>query len=295
VGTAAHIIGHFYSGAHDRADAVVMADLTCVLCGRPADQLGRFCIGCVGAQGPASAPRWGRSVHVGEARVNVLRTLRWPLVVLLLAGVGVSGVRAGESWLAARDLQRVVGHVALGVHDPRITSLVHLERSLSILQLGTTVAIGVVFLAWWSLAYRNLGALGIHRRNPTSWAVASWFVPVVSLVAPKRVAEELRQGSDAGTPLGWSYRRGAMSALVTAWWASWVVSIALPPAALAGVSAAVTARPDLLGPIVVASGAAFVLSAVLLGVAGLCAVVLVGEVTAAQIDRAGALADAGLA
>jgi ABC-type branched-subunit amino acid transport system permease subunit len=46
---------------------------------------------------------------------------------------------------------------------------------------------------------------------------------------------------------------------------------------------------------VVASGAAFVLSAVLLGVAGLCAVVLVGEVTAGQIDRARALADAGLA
>ena len=163
------------------------------------------------------------------------------------------------------------------------------------LQLGTTVAIGVVFLAWWALAYRNLGALGVERRNPTSWAVVSWFVPLVSLVAPKRVAEELREGSDADTPLGWCYRRGVMSALVTGWWASWLASIALPPAALAALSAAVVARPDLVGPIVVASGAAFVLSAVLLAVAGLCAVVLVGEVTAGQIDRAQALVDAGLA
>lgn len=295
MGTAAQTTGHLYSAACSRAEEEAMAEMTCVLCGGPADQLGRFCVGCVGNQGRAGTPRWARPVPVGQAKVRLLEALRWPLVLLLLAGVGVAGVRAGESWLAAQQLQRAVGRGGVTAHDPQIVRLIHLERSLSFLQLGTTVAIGAVFLAWWALAYRNLGALGIQRRNPTSWAVFSWFVPLVSLVAPKRVAEELREGSDANTPLGWGYRRGAMSTLVTGWWASWLTSIALPPVALAALSAAAAARPDLVGPIVVASGAAFVLSAALLGVAGLCAVVLVGEVTAGQVDRAQALADAGLA
>jgi hypothetical protein len=271
-----------------------MAELTCVLCGGPADQVGRFCTDCVGDQGRASSRRGGRAVLIGPARLGLLRWLRWPLVLLLFGGVGLAGARAGESWLATRRLGRIVGHGTVSAHDARITSLVHLERNLSVVQVGTTLAIGAVFLLWWWLAYRNLSALGIERRSRPGWAVVSWFVPLVSLVAPKRVAEELRAGSAASTPLGWSYARGVLSSLVTGWWACWLTSIALPPLALAGVALASSSRPDWLGGVALTAGLASLLSGLLLGVAGLCAVVLVLEVTAGQVDRAQAIAEAGL-
>jgi len=247
----------------------------CLLCGNPTDQIGRFCTSCVGEVGPASAPSWGRPVRLGEARLRLLRTIQWPVVLLLFAGVGVAGARAAESWQATRQ-----AHVAVFTHT---------ARSLSVAQLAITIATGAVFLAWWALAYRNLGALGIRRRNPTSWAVLSWFVPLVSLVAPKRVAEELRAGSDADTPLGWSYGRGTMSPLVTGWWVCWLASLALPVAANLALPLAMR-RPELVGVF----GAAFLASGLLVGVAGLCAAVLVGQVTGGQAARAQALTDAGL-
>jgi hypothetical protein len=269
-------------------------ELTCVLCGGAADQVGRFCTNCVGDQGRATAPRWSAASPIKPARLRLLSSLRWPLVLLLFAGVGLAGARAGESWLATRRLGRIVGHGPVSVHDPRITSLVHLERNLSLVQVATTLAIGVVFLLWWGLAYQNLAALGIDRRSRPRWAVLSWFVPPASLVAPKRLAEELRAASDAGTPFGWSYRRGVMSGLVTTWWTCWLGSIALPAIALAGVALTTSHRPSLLGGVALAAGIVFLVSGLLLGAAGLCAVVLVGEVTTGQIERAWAIAEAGL-
>jgi hypothetical protein len=271
-----------------------MAELTCALCGGPADQAGRFCSHCVGEHRRASASRWSPGAGVAPSRLRLLSSLRWPVVALLFAGVGLGGARAAESWSATRRLGRIVGHGPVSIHDSRITSLVHLERSLSLVQVATTLAIGAVFLLWWGLAYQNLSGLGIDRRNRAGWAVLSWFLPPVSLVAPKRLAEELRVASDAETPLGWSYRRGEMSGLVTAWWTCWVVAVALPPLALLAISETSLHRPADLGAVALGAGVSFLCSGLLLAVAGLCAVVLVGEVTTGQIDRAWALAEAGL-
>jgi hypothetical protein len=231
---------------------------------------------------------------ITPARLRAMRALRWPLVLLLFGSVGVAGARAGESWLALGKLRHVVVTGRAALHDPRIAATVHLERQFSVVQVAAAGAIGVTFLIWWALAYRNLESLGIRRRATPGWAVLSWFVPLVGFVAPKRVAEELWWGSDANTPIGWSYGPGSGSALVTGWWACWLASLVLPPMALVALAEASAAGTGVLSGVAEAAGAAFVASAVLSGVAGLCAAALVMGVTSGQEERAQALNKAGL-
>ena len=260
--------------------------MTCVLCGGPADQMGRFCLGCVGDQGQPSRPRWARPAVVGRPHLAVLEALRWPLVALLLGGVGLAGLRAGDRWRAARRLSHLPAS--------EVAARLHLTHDGSLAQLAVTAAIGVVFLAWWAVAYGNLGALGVRRRNSSRWAVGSWFLPFVGLVAPKRTAEELWFGSDVETPLGWGWVHGAASGLVTCWWVCWLASVALAAAAPSAVAAAAAHRPDLLPVVASAAGSGLALGAGLLAVAGVCAASLVMTVTSGQVARARAIEDAGL-
>jgi len=270
-----------------------VAELTCVLCHGPADQVGRFCTQCVGYQGRATVARdrpvvGGRSPHI-----QVLRALRWPLVALLMVAVGLSGARAAEGWVATQRLRQIHCNCSL-LHDARVTSLIRVEQHLAAWQLLANLAIGVVFLTWWALAYGNLRAIGVRPKNGPAWAVGSWFVPFVSLVAPKRVADELWMGSDRSTPLGWVHHPGTSSGPVTTWWACWIASLVLPPAALVLATETAVLRPAALPALVTGIGLAFVVSAVLLGIAGLCAIGLVIDITSSQVERTRDLRDAGL-
>src|SRR5262249_202219 len=57
------------------------------------------------------------------------------------------------------------------------------------------------------------------------WAVGFFFVPVLNLYFPCRVAQEIWKASDPRTPLddsSWKYHRGSF--LVGLWWTFWLVS-----------------------------------------------------------------------
>ena len=87
--------------------------------------------------------------------------------------------------------------------------------------LGTAVA----FLLWFHRVAANLPALGIRdARWSPGWAVAWWFVPVMSFFRPYQVATEIWQASDpAATAAYWRTR--PVKPLLNRWWGYFVASL----------------------------------------------------------------------
>jgi hypothetical protein len=95
-----------------------------------------------------------------------------------------------------------------------------------ILQTGAYVVCMVAFLTWYGRAYRNLWRLGaVALRFGPRWAVAYWFIPIVSLFRPKQVVNDLWRASDPELPVASDAWRGArVPALLGWWWALWLLS-----------------------------------------------------------------------
>jgi len=50
----------------------------------------------------------------------------------------------------------------------------------------------VFFISWFRRAYRNLpvlGATGLRYRS--GWTIGSWFIPIVGLILPKQIANDI--------------------------------------------------------------------------------------------------------
>jgi hypothetical protein len=87
----------------------------------------------------------------------------------------------------------------------------------------------VLFLLWFRRAYRNLEALGARRlRFSGGWAVGAWFVPLLSLVRPKQLLNDVWRASDPGLPLDedGSWRRQPVPSVLTWWWLAFLASMA---------------------------------------------------------------------
>jgi Domain of unknown function (DUF4328) len=96
-----------------------------------------------------------------------------------------------------------------------------------VLELVTFIAVVIVFLTWFSRAYKNLGSLGASGfRFTPGWAVGAWFVPILNLWRPKQIANDIWRASDpaAAPAQGSVWREQAISPLLTIWWIFWIVS-----------------------------------------------------------------------
>lgn len=185
-------------------------------------------------------------------------------VAVLATGVLVDGTTALPSW-----------RPGAGVGSPL--------EGLRLLLLGAVVAAGVAFVAWFVRAYRNLPALGVEGlRHRPAWAGATWLVPMVNLVVPKELVDDLWRASDPGLPVPSSeWRHRPVPARIHLWWVSVVSS-----GVLVGVVQWVLAS-GVVGPrvgamvVVVAHGA--------VAAAALVSCGLVAEVTRRQLARAAVL------
>ncbi|MEV7446886.1 DUF4328 domain-containing protein [Streptomyces sp. NPDC091204] len=55
-----------------------------------------------------------------------------------------------------------------------------------------TVVCGIVFIAWFHQMYRNAVALAPDRlRRGTGWAIGAWFLPLINLWRPFRIALDM--------------------------------------------------------------------------------------------------------
>jgi hypothetical protein len=145
---------------------------------------------------PADPPRdlsgwaWGAYVSLGLAAI--LGLLR------LLAAMGLhSAVTDG-------------GDVVARYHD--------YSRWAGIDALVFLVCAGV-FITWFFQAYKNLRRLGVQGlRHGNGWAVGAWFVPILSLVRPKQMANEIWRGSERGADVAGGWKQVSVPGLVHWWW-----------------------------------------------------------------------------
>jgi Domain of unknown function (DUF4328) len=110
---------------------------------------------------------------------------------------------------------------------------------IAALQGVTYLATVTGFLVWFHRAYTNLHALRTEAlRFRAGWAVGGWFVPILNLVRPKQVMNDIWRGSDSGAPAtnDSAWHRAPVPALLQLWWApfltSWLVDRLLAGSAL---------------------------------------------------------------
>ncbi len=87
------------------------------------------------------------------------------------------------------------------------------------IQSGSLVMSVIVYLCWFVRVRANAGVFAPDTQSMRpGWAIAGWFVPIVSLWYPRRITRDIW---DASSPLG--ARRSYL--LVNAWWTLWLLSI----------------------------------------------------------------------
>ncbi|MEU6761413.1 DUF4328 domain-containing protein [Streptomyces sp. NPDC046853] len=100
------------------------------------------------------------------------------------------------------------------------------------LQAAALVATCVVFLCWFYRVRVNAEVFEPHIHGKTrGWTVGSWFVPILNLWIPRRIALDIWDASgDRSVALDRTLTLGDTSArathpLINGWWTLWVASI----------------------------------------------------------------------
>jgi len=92
----------------------------------------------------------------------------------------------------------------------------------------------VFFISWFRRAYRNLPALGATGlRYRSGWTIGSWFIPIVGLILPKKIANDIWRASDPDerADQGTLWQGDEVPALYQWWWGFFVVGSLLGNAA----------------------------------------------------------------
>jgi hypothetical protein len=90
-------------------------------------------------------------------------------------------------------------------------------------QMTLLAATGIAFVTWLYRARANLRAFGTrHLRFQRNWAIFGFVIPLLNLIRPYQVVQEVWQASDPETtgPLAW--REVAPSRLVQLWWTTFI-------------------------------------------------------------------------
>ncbi|GJM38610.1 MAG: hypothetical protein DHS20C19_19770 [Acidimicrobiales bacterium] len=147
-----------------------------------------------------------------------MRPVRSLLVLsrLTQAFVGVQIVIAAFSshalWSRADTLTAF--NDRLGVGERHLDSADTRVLVTSLLFSMTYLIAAVTFLVWFHAAYQNLERRGVAKHT-SGWAIGAWFVPVLGMWRPVKIAEELL-GPDSGPQ---------DKALLWTWWILWVPSM----------------------------------------------------------------------
>jgi hypothetical protein len=69
----------------------------------------------------------------------------------------------------------------------------HHPATAFVVAVGIIVMVGstATFLAWFYRAYKNLDLAGVNTLYAPGWAIGSFFVPLLNLIRPYRIMEEI--------------------------------------------------------------------------------------------------------
>ncbi|HEY4347967.1 MAG TPA: DUF4328 domain-containing protein [Gaiellaceae bacterium] len=173
-------------------------------------------------------------------------------------------------------------HLPGGATRPALLNLV----DVFLFQAAVAVPTAILFVIWFRRAYRNLPGLGISGvRGGRGWPVWGWLVPLLNLVVPLQIMNDIWQGSDPRVRPGSALPRDRRTLLIPLWWGALIGSVGL--AAWTWAVRPTTTQDDLL----TLTTFVFVIESLSL-LAALCALAIVSEVGMRQAERAAVLAGA---
>lgn len=120
---------------------------------------------------------------------------------------------------SSRDLIRFPIDLAAAHASDNQTSVI------GIVEVVTSAISALCFIAWFHRAYRNLRQLGAaNMRYGPKWAIGAWFVPVLNLWRPKKIANDIWRGSDPRRLHDQPSWSEPVSPLLSFWWAAWLLN-----------------------------------------------------------------------
>lgn len=98
------------------------------------------------------------------------------------------------------------------------------RETLSYVYNGTFYVCGLVFLHWLYNLAENCRALGVRgmRYTPIK-ALLWWFIPILNLVVPYRVMQELWRATKPENPIRPDWESNDGSNLILTWWLVYVI------------------------------------------------------------------------
>jgi hypothetical protein len=95
-----------------------------------------------------------------------------------------------------------------------------IQGILGLLQSGLGIVTGITFLKWIYRAYKNIQGFGAEGlRFSPGWAVGYYFIPILSLIRPVQVMNEIWRASD--DPRDWPRRPGSW--VIVSWWTLFLI------------------------------------------------------------------------
>jgi len=170
------------------------------------------------ATGDSAANSFARPFESGR------RIGRWAAVFITI--YMVVGVAMIYSCFQQIDLlTRMLGEVGIRTShiestDPFFNDL--RQTTIRRVDFFFSVAALIAFLTWIHRAYRNLPSIGATcLRFSPGWAVAYFFIPILSFFRPYQVVREIWSGSDPAE-LPESDEAPSPPGIVTWWWTLWI-------------------------------------------------------------------------
>jgi hypothetical protein len=138
-------------------------------------------------------------------------------IVLLLAAAGAASVSVGVD---LSELALVSGaRGGTEVSPEERWSQYTANAWIGWLELALFAAAAAAFLAWLFQARVNLRALGVRRlRFTRMWSVVGFLVPVLNLVRPYQVIQEVWQASDPASADAFNWKSVQVPRLLRSWW-----------------------------------------------------------------------------
>lgn len=171
-----------------------------------------------------AAPFGGHGEPIEAPETPYLSPKRMATLLTVMIGVGLL-LDAVAVWSDLRELsllQRIVAGVAVSeaeglANDTR-------QRSIALLQMALLFITAPFFIAWFRRAYLNLARLGSDLHFGPGWAIGGWFVPLLNLIRPKQIADEIWRGSDPDAMPSLDAAKPRVAAIVHIWWALWIIN-----------------------------------------------------------------------
>ncbi|SFK39415.1 DUF4328 domain-containing protein [Streptomyces pini] len=163
-------------------------------------------------QGESPYLRWQSTRTLATVTVALLGAVVASDLFAILAGSRLAGLLKEESrssWYGSTEA---------------LESAESLYFAAGVVQFAALVAAGIPFLMWFHRSRLNAETFdAASQRMRPGWAIGGWFVPVVNLWFPKKIANDIWDASTPPGPDG-TVRERLPGGLLNCWWLLWLLT-----------------------------------------------------------------------